>query len=62
MRPKRDILAEALRNLRISEEIFCTAHTYAKIASRIPAIQETYEPYRFAVRQWDGLAHIRRTR
>ena len=62
MRRGRDVLALALRNLRTGEEIFCTIRTYTQIASRIPIIQRTYEPCRFKVRQWEGLAHIRRTR
>jgi hypothetical protein len=62
MRPPRDILAIALRNLRVGEELFCLPTTHAKIVPRVQAIQHDHPPLRFNLYRRDGLGYIRRTR
>jgi hypothetical protein len=62
MKRQRDILDFSLHTLKIGEEVFCTLRAYTNIAPRIEQFQHANPSCRFKVRQWDGLAHIRRTR
>ena len=62
VRQPRDILAIALRNLRVGEELFCTSKTYTQIVPRVQTIQHDHPPCHFNMFQRNGVGHVRRTR
>lgn len=57
----RDILVLALKNLRVGEELICTASGYSRMKERVDAFSRSRQDLRLAVIPWGAIRKIRRT-
>ena len=56
----RDVLVLTLRTLKPGEEIECTRKSFKGIRDRVNDFLKVYGGVRFIIREWAGMAHIRR--
>ena len=62
MKRQRDVLAIALRNLRVGDELSCTPRSYEGIEQRLQAYRIVNSERRFAIQRSNSTYTIKRIR